>query len=273
MTAGEPLRKPPFRWARQFYKVRRGLVRIATIPLRSLPEGPFKARARTFLLNFQHSLPTEFVVNRGDVVVQIGTPNPATMRRFRRAVGDQGRLLIVEAMPDNQERLAQAIAADGFTNVDLIRAAACNENRDGELAISPFWGDHKIPLETITMDNDRRPENAAMETIPVRFVRLDDALAALGIDGIDYLSVTVNGAEMEVLKGARELLAKAPAAARVYAKGHALDEDGHPINLQTSAFLDSLGYQTKITKGEPSSILDGDWRWRAGDVFAWKPAE
>lgn len=260
-----------FRLARQLYIGYRGAVRVASVPFRGMREGPTKNAVRTFMLNFQHSLPTEFVVNKGDTVVQIGTPSPKTMHRFRRAVGDAGHLVIVEAMPDNQERLAKAIADAGFTNVTLVRAAACNENREGELSVSPFSGDHKIALDDIRMDNDLRPENAVMETVPVRFVRLDDELPKVGVDRINYLSVTVNGAEGEVLKGAQQILSRSGSGTRVYAKGHALDSAGRPLHLQTQAIMQGLGYATKITKGEPSSTLDKSWLWRAGDLFAWKP--
>lgn len=259
-----------FKPARYLYWGMRGAVRVLTLPFRPLPEGKAKAAVRRFILTFQHSLPTEFAVNRGDTVVQIGTPRPKTMARFRRAVGAEGRLVIVEAMPDNQDRLAAAIAAHGFTNVTLIRAAACNENRMGELAISPYIGDHKIELGHIRMDNDLRPGNAAMEKIPVRFVRLDDELPQHGVERIDYLSVTVNGAEGEVLKGAAETLRRSGPGTRVYAKGHALDSAGRPLHLETQAIMQGLGYRTKITRGEPSSTTDSSWRWRAGDLFAWK---
>ncbi len=186
------------------------------------------------MLNFQHSLPTEFVVNRGDTVVQVGTPNPRTMRRFLRAVGAEGRLVIVEAMPENQERLREDITSRGLHNVDVIEAAACNENGTGELAVSPLWGDHKLPLNDVTIDNDERPENQDMRRIPVRLVRLDDALRELGVTSVDFLSVTVNGAEAEVIKGASEVLAASRSGARLYAKGHAIGADGLPIYRQTS---------------------------------------
>lgn len=179
----QPLTKPPFRLARTFYKLFRGATRVLTIPVRRLPEGNAKSSIRRFVLRFQHSLPTELVVNAGDTVVQVGTPNPRTMARFARAVGEAGRLIIVEAMPDNQARLEQAIREGGHHNVSLIKAAACNENGAGELAVSPFWGDHRIPLADIAMDNDRKAENQNMPRIPVRFVRLDDALDELGVSG------------------------------------------------------------------------------------------
>ncbi len=259
-----------FKLERYIYWGMRGIVRVGTIPFRGMKEGAGKAKVRQAILTLQHSLPTEFAVNAGDTVVQIGTPRPATMRRFRRAVGDSGRLVIVEAMPENQERLAKAIAEDGFTNVTLISAAACNENRMGELSISPYIGDHKIDLDHINMDNDLRPGNAEMETIPVQFIRLDDELPKHGITAIDYISITVNGAEGEVLKGASEILRGSPVGTRVYAKGHAMDRDGKPLHLETQAIMQGLGYRTKITKGEPSSTTDSRWRWRAGDLYAWK---
>ncbi len=259
-----------FKLERYIYWGMRGIVRVGTIPFRGMKEGAGKNRVRQAILSLQHSLPTEFAVNAGDTVVQIGTPRPKTMRRFRRAVGDTGRLIIVEAMPENQDRLAKAIAEDGFTNVTLIRAAACNENRLGELSISPYIGDHKIDLDHIRMDNDDRPGNAAMDTIAVQFIRLDDELPKHSVTTIDYISITVNGAEGEVLKGATNILRASAKGTRVYAKGHARDTKGQPLHLETQAIMQSLGYQTKITKGEPSSSSEKDWRWRAGDLFAWK---
>ncbi len=265
-----PLRKPPFRLSRKIYRLMRGATRILSAPARRLPEGASKTFVRRLLLRVQHSLPTELAVNRGDVVVQVGTPNPATVLRFCRAVGSAGRLVVVEAMPDNQDRLRTAIEHHGLSNVTVIAAAACNENREGELAVSPFWGDHKIPLRGIRMDNDLRPENAQMHSIPVRFIRLDDELPKIGVAQVDYLSVTVNGAEAEVLRGAAKILAASPRGSRVYAKGHALDEDDRPIHLQSREVMQGLGYHCVITRGEPSSTLEESWLWRAGDLYAWK---
>lgn len=259
-----------FKIERYLYWGMRGVARVATIPFRRMPEGRTKYWIRSIILAFQRSLPMEFAINPGETVVQIGTPRPRTLHRMRKAVGERGHLVIVEAMPENQQRLAAAIAASGYANVTLIRAAACNENRTGELSISPYLGDHKIALDHIRMDNDLRRGNEAMETIPVEFVRLDDELPRHGVESINFLSITVNGAEGEVLKGTRAILSRSPVHARVYAKGHALDREGQPLHLEARAIMQELGYRTKITRGEPSSTTDRRWRWRAGDLFAWK---
>lgn len=253
--------------AKRAYKLYRGGVRALTVPARRMSEGAALNRLRCGILNYQHSLPTELVVRAGDTVVQVGTPNPQTMRRFARTVGPNGRLVIVEAMPENQARLQAAIDADALGQVTLVRAAACNESKMGELAVSPLWGDHKIPLDGVTIDNDLRAENSDMHRIPVQFVRLDDVLAELGIKQVDYLSVTVNGAEAEVVRGARETLQRGKQWSRVYTKGHALDENGRPIHEQVVAELEEIGFRTKITHGEPAVTQAR----RAGDVYAWRP--
>ena len=161
-----PPSRGPLRLARVRYLVQRGLVRAASVPLRRLDEGPAKAQARRLLLCHQNSLPTELAVNPGDTVVQVGTPRPATMRRFRRAVGERGRLFIIEAMPENQDVLQRAIDESRFDNVVLVRAAACNENRDGVLEVSPNPGDHKILLPSISVDTVLRPENTYLTWAP-----------------------------------------------------------------------------------------------------------
>lgn len=247
----------------------RFMTRNLTAPARFLPEGAIKDVVRSALLSIQNSVPTELAVNRGDTVVQIGTPWPQTMRRFRRAVGASGRLVIFEAMPDNAETLRRAVAADGFTNVTIFAGAAFSQRMTGTLMTSPYKGDNKIKVDGVRMDNDLRDINASMGEIPVEFHTIDDVLTEMGVDVINYLSVTVNGAELEVLKGARNTLLRSPDL-RVFSKGHARLDDGTALNVHIKDYLESLGMKTKISRGEPSSTRDRTWRKRDGDVFAWK---
>jgi FkbM family methyltransferase len=251
------------------YYMFRGATRFITVPVRSLPEGAWKNRFREYLLRYQHSLPTEFVVNPGDVVCQIGTPWPGTLLRFRKRIGDKGKLIIFEALPSNAAKLRDTVEKHKFSNVYIIEKAAWSESRPGKLSVSPYVGDHKISVDNVAMDNDLRPGNAAMSEIDVAFTRIDDAVNELGIFEINYLSVTVNGAEHEVLKGASGVLSRSKDI-RVYSKGHAMASNGVPINIPIKQYLESLGFKTMITKGEPSSTTDERWLWRAGDVYGWR---
>jgi Methyltransferase FkbM domain len=108
-----------------------------------------------------------------------------------------------------------------------------------------------------------------MDEIAVEFYRIDDVLKDMAISEINYLSVTVNGAELEVLKGAEETL-KRSRNIRVYSKGHARLENGQPINTLIKPYLETLALIAVISKGEPSSTHDEGWLYRNGDVFAWK---
>lgn len=246
----------------------RGLIRIITYPLQFGGNTRLKHKVRLAILKLQNSLPIEMTACKGDVVMQIGTPRPRTIERFRKAVGDKGTVVVLEAEPENFARLNQWCEQQGYQNVVLVEAAAWSKSGRGTLSLSPFSGDHKVALTDVSVDNDRRSGNAEMAEIDCQFLTIDEVMSANKIPRLNYLSVTVNGGELEVLKGATETLSAMNV--RVYAKGHALRDNGEAINVPIRHFLSSLGYNTIRTRGEPSSTLDPAWRWRAGDVYAWK---
>jgi len=253
------------------YKLRRGIRRVIFSPIRFFREGDTKNYFRKHILKSQHSLPVELAINKGDTVVQIGTPWPKTIDRFLKSIGPKGKLIVFEANPVNHATLETHINDNGITNAILIHGAACNETGMGKLLLSPHPGDHKIDISGIKMDNDLRLGNESMEETSVNFYRIDDILKEHSIEKVDYLSVTVNGAEIEVLKGAKSTLINSNSLTRVYAKGHALDSNNNPINVAIAQLLSDFGFESVITKGEQSSSDCAEWTRRAGDVFAWKP--
>lgn len=258
-----------FKIVRIYIYLIRGLVRLITLPFSFAGESAAKHHARLLALRLQNSLPIELAVSKGETAIQIGTPRPRTVKRFQKAVGSLGRIIIFEAEPNNFTRLQQAFSGDQFDNITLIAGAAWSEPGQGKLSLSPYSGDHKINLDDVRIDNDLRAGNQNMQVIDCTFYSIDQVMLDLKLDTLNYLSVTVNGAELEVLRGAEKTLRNSPAA-RVYAKGHALTEGGQPLNQPIRQWLTSLGFSTVKTKGEPSSTIDNSWRWRAGDAYAWK---
>ena len=237
-------------------------------PVRFMREGPAKNRVRSFLLRFQHALPVRLAVNAGDVAVQVGTPNPGTLRELSSAVGATGRVIILEASSANAGTLVDAAARLKDDNVTIVHCAAWFESGELELAVSPFHGDHRVMLDGVEHDNDFRSGDAYPQTEQVKARRVDDVLAELGQDAADYIAITVNGAELEVLRGCERLL-KRPSM-RLYIKGHAL-VDGEPLCVPIRAYLDERGLSSLLTRGEPGVGSDSRWRRRSGDVFAWLP--
>ena len=130
---------------KKIYKLQRRVTAVIFYPLTFLDEGGLKNFLRSLILKFQHSLPIELVVNRGDTVVQIGTPWPRTIDRFLKAIGSNGRLIVFEANPHNFYNLKAHISSNSIGNATVIHAAVCNSNGTGELSLSASHdGDHKI---------------------------------------------------------------------------------------------------------------------------------
>lgn len=252
------------------YRAFRRLTRFLSFPAWYLPEGRIKNSVRHFILKFQHSLPREMEVNTGETIIQIGTPWPKTIELFSRRIGPKGRIIVFEAMPENQARLEKGILDLALTNATLVCAAASSYCGIGKLAISPNPGDHKIPLNDVKMDNDLRPENTNMNLLEVSFSTIDQVVDDLEVKEVHFISITVNGAELEVMKGAHKTLRTAPKNSRIHVKGHALQADGTPLNKRICEELQEAGYRTLISKGELSSIPGSSWKRRAGDVFGWK---
>jgi FkbM family methyltransferase len=210
-------------------------------------------------------------MTKGDTVVQIGTPNIHTLKRFSRLVGARGCVVIVEAEPSNSRRLKNDIVKRGIDNVHIVELGAWSS--EGSILLhksDDFDGDHKIEVPNIHMDNDFR--TGYEKKIEIKVDTVDNILEGLSVAQINYLSITVNGAEFEVLKGCVETLRRS-VDIRVYAKGHARQGDsgnGEPLNVPISSFLQDMGYSLVLTHGEKSTAGIDSWVRRDGDVFGWK---
>lgn len=235
-----------------------------------VPESSFKNMIRRSLLLFRSGVPAPLIVNLGDTVIQVGTPNISTVERYSRLVGNDGHVIIVEADEMNQNNLEQVCKSGILKNVTLIKKGAWSSPGVQVFCKSDeHAGDHKIKVDNVVMDNDFRNDYSE---IRIEVDTLDNMLEKLNLRTFDFISVTVNGAELEVLKGARNLILNSKAC-RIYAKGHARYGDGKtgdPINKSIREYLESLGCNALISGHEDSISGISEWRRREGDVYAWK---
>ena len=123
-------------------------VRLMSYPFLFVPECGFKRMVRSAILSVQNSLPFEIAINRGDTAVAVGTPWPRTIRRIMRAVGPEGRVVVIEAEKSNYERLRAKIQ-DAGSNVHIVHMGAWSSKRTLRFAISPLAEDHKIVQDDI----------------------------------------------------------------------------------------------------------------------------
>jgi FkbM family methyltransferase len=112
------------------------------------------------------------------------------------AVGSQGRVLAFEPAPGTVARLRENLRRNGLENVSVVEAA-----------LGAKRGSATLVLEADSAYNSTAPTpTAAAGGAEVRVERLDDVWVEAGRPEVSVLKVDVEGAEVEVLAGAAELL-------------------------------------------------------------------
>ena len=128
---------------------------------------------------------------RGGVFVDVGANVGTYAMALARQVGSGGKVIAIEPHPVTHARLAFNRAASGFTQVDLVAAAAGPS--DGELLIETD-GDNLGASRIVSGE----PTGHAIRVPSLRLQRtLDDA----GVTHVDALKIDVEGFEDRVLTG------------------------------------------------------------------------
>jgi FkbM family methyltransferase len=119
-----------------------------------------------------------------------------------RLVGPQGRVLAFEPHPENCRWIRKSIAKNEYRNITLHEMALSDANGTAQLHIGEKSGFH-----TLLAGKPQREKGI----IEVQTRRLDDLLAEVGFDrAIEAIKIDVEGADMHVLRGARETIARSP---------------------------------------------------------------
>jgi FkbM family methyltransferase len=139
----------------------------------------------------------------GMTVLDIGAHHGLYTLLAAKRVGRRGRVIAFEPSPRERRRLAKHVRLNRCRNVEVEACALGNESGEADLfLVAGFrdWG------------NSLRPPAVAEPTrkvsVPVR--RLDDVLAELGVEHVDFIKLDAEGGELAVLEGARKLLQTAP---------------------------------------------------------------
>jgi FkbM family methyltransferase len=137
--------------------------------------------------------------DEGDVVVDAGAFIGRHTLDFASRVGPRGQVIAVEPLAENFRLLAVNVALNRLDNV-ICLPIALGESDD---AVKLHYARES---STATADPRRAVSAGMTKTTHVRQRRLDDVLRELGLHAVDYLKIDVEGAEVDVLRGARRLL-------------------------------------------------------------------
>jgi FkbM family methyltransferase len=115
-----------------------------------------------------------------------------------RAVGPTGRVVAFEPVPENVAAIKKNLALNGIDWVDVRQAAIGLESGSASLIVSDVsafsrFGSVSVPT-------------GARETIEVAVESIDELLAAGAIPQPDVIKIDVEGAELQVIEGARQML-------------------------------------------------------------------
>jgi len=111
-------------------------------------------------------------------------------------VGPSGRVFCFEPDALNYSFLQKSIALNGFDHVHPFQLALTDRAGKATLYLSEGLGSHSLGLQD---------GNTAQVEVDV--ARLDD-LPALAEQGVDFIKIDVQGAELSVLKGSQHILSK-----------------------------------------------------------------
>ena len=141
----------------------------------------------------------------GDAALDVGANLGHFTATMARAVEPGGQVHAFEPLAANRERLARTLELNGLANV-RVEAAAAGATA-GEVELTDYGQGYGSWATTRPREIDPRGgagEPAVTRAVPQ--VTLDAYAAAHGLERIAALKVDVEGAELEVLSGARGLL-------------------------------------------------------------------
>jgi len=179
-----------------------------------------------------------------DVGANVGIFSIAAAKKVQ-----DGRVLAFEPCGWTYERLIKNQGLNGLTNLQTIHAALGERAAEAILHVNVPGKDG---LNTIGRPTHVDSEVAGAEKVLV--VTLDEALRQCGILRVDVMKMDVEGAELFVLLGAKQLLSRSNAPLILYEGGFlSKGFDYHPV--ESMWLLQKYGYSLFVLDSNSGRIL------------------
>jgi FkbM family methyltransferase len=197
--------------------------------------GTFKPELQNFLSS---------VVKAGSVFYDVGANVGFFSLLAAKLVGPQGKVICFEPLRDNLIRLRENAERNEFYNVQILPLAlgGANEERIFQVSERPTWGKLKgVGSET---------PDKYMSDIKVMVRRLDDLLSESAIQPPDFVKIDVEGAEVEVVEGARETLLR---------HGPTLMIELHGTGKPLTHIFSEIAYCVLPLSGSSNNVAEAHW--------------
>jgi FkbM family methyltransferase len=141
----------------------------------------------------------QHLLSPGMTFVDVGANKGDFSLIAARVMNDEGRVLSFEPSPENCGWIRKSVELNGYRSIALH-----------ELALSDFEGHVPLYLGERSGWHSLLPGERHGESIEVAARTLDSVLADTGDAHVDVLKIDVEGAELQVLRGAERTLAEQP---------------------------------------------------------------
>ena len=192
-----------------------------------------------------------FHPQKGDVIFDIGACHGVGTLKLAQYIGKTGRVIAIEANPISAKIIRKNITANNMDNITLLEMAVSNYTKaDGVFFVDGVATGNSLRsdvLEGLGI-HDLSEMQTAIDTG-------DNILKSLNIDKIQYLNVTVNGGEPEVILGLEETIKRSDRLAVTMPGWYY--RDGERLDRLLASQLTDLGFE---------NVKTGD----LGRVIAWR---
>jgi FkbM family methyltransferase len=176
------------------------------------------------------------LVSSGNQCIDVGANFGMHTLYLANLVGDSGKVWAFEPLPKNLELLRRNIGLNHFSQrVEVVPKVASNSP---DLFLRMAGMDDPVAV-TACLSNE-----TDSKTIAVPNVRLDDMFNAKSCN-IGLIKIDVEGAEMDVLRGAEEMLKRCKPNLVIEVHGFALPKFGSSVS-ELRGFLTGIGYSESI---------------------------
>ncbi|MDJ0747768.1 MAG: FkbM family methyltransferase [Xenococcaceae cyanobacterium MO_167.B27] len=138
-------------------------------------------------------------------------------------VGNTGKVISFEPLPDNLKYLKKHLQINNISNTQIVEAAVCERNGIA------YFETHNSSFQGHLGSNG---------TLQVKTVSLDELITKEKLPIPNYLKIDVEGAEVQVLQGAKQILTEFHPT--IFLATH-----GDKLQKECCQFITDLGYQLR----------------------------
>lgn len=204
-------------------------------------------------------------LTRGMVVLDVGANTGLYTSIIAACVGPSGRVFAFEPIPYLARRVRENAELNRLTNVDVLEAAVGAEAGRSDLHLSAAGGDGWASLYAWNWSGP--------ETLSVPILTLDDWLEASSMARVDLVKIDVEGAELDVLRGAGRSLASGKIGALIVEFNEETQSAAHHTAADLRDFLTGFGFAWYQLPWSSGAQLPVAWSelGRLCDLIAIKP--